>query len=224
MLNGLQCPEWHCGHYDFATMGPFSELCWDKLYRAEFLKKTGLRFRSGMKQGSDALFNNLLQPYVKRIVKIPDCLYIYRPTRPDSLVNVYKAPDKKGSGFYPALERIDLIAAAYREQGVLERAGITVLNWLNGSIQLFSSNLLNQTAAEKKEALDAVRALLDKYEWREFVKSPESPFRLLRHIAKGNDFRVRCALFGIYRVLHSRMGNRLVDLCTRIINLRGSAR
>ena len=35
--------------------------------------------------------------------------YIYRPTRPDSLVNVYKAPDKKGSGFYPALERIDLI-------------------------------------------------------------------------------------------------------------------
>lgn len=138
------------GHYDFATMGPFSELCWDKLYRAEFLKKTGLRFRSGMKQGSDALFNNLLQPYVKRIVKIPDCLYIYRPTRPDSLVNVYKAPDKKGSGFYPALERIDLIAAAYREQGVLERAGITVLNWLNGSIQLFSSNLLNQTAAEKK--------------------------------------------------------------------------
>lgn len=224
MLNGLQCPEWHCGHYDFATMGPFSELCWDKLYRAEFLKKTGLRFRSGMKQGSDALFNNLLQPYVKRIVKIPDCLYIYRPTRPDSLVNVYKAPDKKGSGFYPALERVDLIAAAYREQGVLERAGITVLNWLNGSIQLFSSNLLNQTAAEKKEALDAVRTLLDKYEWREFVKSPESPFRLLRHIAKGNDFRVRCALFGIYRVLHSRMGNRLVDLCTRIINLRGSAR
>lgn len=103
-----------------------------------------------MKQGSDALFNNLLQPYVKRIVKIPDCLYIYRPTRPDSLVNVYKAPDKKGSGFYPALERIDLIAAAYREQGVLERAGITVLNWLNGSIQLFSSNLLNQTAAEKR--------------------------------------------------------------------------
>ena len=42
-----------------------------------------------------------------------------------------------------------------------------------------------------------------------------------------NPFRlsaVRCALFGIYRVLHSRMGNRLVDLCTRIINLRGSAR
>ena len=82
MLNGLQCPEWHCGNYDFTTMGPFSELCWDKLYRAEFLKKTGLRFRAGMRQGSDALFNNLLQPYVKRIVKIPDCLYIYRPTRP----------------------------------------------------------------------------------------------------------------------------------------------
>ena len=122
------------------------------------------------------------------------------------------------------LERVDLIAAAYRELGCLEKARITVLNWLNGSIQLFSSNLLNQTAAEKKEALDAVRALLDKYEWREFVKSPESPFRLLRHIAKGNDLRVRCALFGIYRVLHSRMGNRLVDLCTRIINLRGSAR
>ena len=110
MLNGLQCPEWHCGNYDFTTMGPFSELCWDKLYRAEFLKKTGLRFRAGMWQGSDALFNNLLQPYVKRIVKIPDCLYIYRPTRPDSLVNVYKAPDKKGSGFYPALERIDLLS------------------------------------------------------------------------------------------------------------------
>ena len=69
-----------------------------------------------------------------------------------------------------------------------------------------------------------MRALLYKYEWRDFVKSPESPFRLLRHIAKGNDLRVRCALFGIYRVLHSRMGNRLVDLCTRIINLRGSAR
>ena len=224
MLNGLQCPEWHCDHYDFAAMGPFSELCWDKLYRAEFLKKTGLRFRAGMRQGSDALFNNLLQPYVRNIVKIPDCLYIYRPTRPDSLVNVYKAPDKKGSGFYPALERIDLIAASYRELGCLEKAGITVLNWLNGSIQLFSSNLLNQTAAEKKKALDAVRALLDKYEWREFVKSPESPFRLLRHIARGNDLRVRCALFGIYRVLHSRMGNRLVDLCTRIINLRGSAR
>ncbi|MEI3558701.1 MAG: glycosyltransferase [Akkermansia muciniphila] len=224
MLNGLQCPEWHCDHYDFATMGPFSELCWDKLYRTEFLKKTGLRFRAGMRQGSDALFNNLLQPYVKRIVKIPDCLYIYRPTRPDSLVNVYKAPDKKGSGFYPALERIDLIAEAYREQSVLEKARITVLNWLNGSIQLFSSNLLNQTAGEKKEALDAVRALLDKYGWREFARSPESPFRLLKHIAKGNDLRVRCALFGIYRVLHSRMGTKLVDLCTRIINLRGSAR
>ena len=87
-------------------MGTFSELCWDKLYRADFLKKTGLRFREGMRQGSDALFNNLLHPYVRNIVKIPDCLYIYRPTRPDSLVNVYKAPDKKGSGFYPALERV----------------------------------------------------------------------------------------------------------------------
>ena len=79
-------------------------------------------------------------------------------------------------------------------------------------------------AGDGQEALDAVRTLLDKYEWREFVKSPESPFRLLRHIAKGNDFRVRCALFGIYRVLHSRLGTKLVDLCTRIINLRGSAR
>ena len=36
---------------------------------------------------------------MKRIVKIPDCLYIYRPTRPDSLVNVYKAPDKKVLAF-----------------------------------------------------------------------------------------------------------------------------
>ena len=80
MLNGLQCPEWHCSHYDFASMGTFSELCWDKLYRADFLKKTGLRFREGMRQGSDALFNNLLHPYVRNIVKIPDCLYIYRPT------------------------------------------------------------------------------------------------------------------------------------------------
>ena len=49
MLNGLQCPEWHCSHYDFASMGTFSELCWDKLYRADFLKKTGLRFREGMR-------------------------------------------------------------------------------------------------------------------------------------------------------------------------------
>lgn len=224
MLNGLQCPEWHCSHYDFASMGTFSELCWDKLYRADFLKKTGLRFREGMRQGSDALFNNLLHPYVRNIVKIPDCLYIYRPTRPDSLVNVYKAPDKKGSGFYPALERVDLIAAAYRELGCLEKARITVLNWLNGSIQLFSSNLLHQTAAEKEEALDAVRALLDKYGWREFAQSPESPFRLLKHIACGHDFRVRCALFGLYRFLHSRAGNKLVELCTRIINLRGSSR
>ena len=58
----------------------------------------------------------------------------------------------------------------------------------------------------------------------EIAQSPESPFRLLKHIACGHDFRVRCALFGLYRFLHSRAGNKLVELCTRIINLRGSSR
>ncbi len=96
MLNGLQCPEWHCGHYDFCNDGAVQRTVLGQAVPGGIPEKTGLRFRSGMKQGSDALFNNLLQPYVKRIVKIPDCLYIYRPTRPDSLVNVYKAPDKKG--------------------------------------------------------------------------------------------------------------------------------
>lgn len=224
MLNGLQCPEWHCKDYDFTESGPFSELCWDKLYRADFLRETGLRFREGMRQGSDALFNNLLQPHVRRITKVPDCLYIYQPTRPDSLVNLHKAPDKKGKGFYPALERVDIIAAAYREQGILLRARIVVLGWLSGSVQLFSSNLLHQSAREKKEALDAVRQLMDKYEWTEFARSSESPFLLLKLIACKHDFTVRCLLFGLYRALHSRAGNMLIEACTRIINLRGSSR
>lgn len=224
MLNGLQCPEWHCKEYDFTASGPFSELCWDKLYRADFLRETGLRFREGMRQGSDALFNNLLQPHVRRLTKIPDCLYIYRPTRPDSLVNLHKAPDKKGRGFYPALERIDIIAAAYREQGILERARTVVLGWLSGSVQLFSSNLLHQSAGEKKAALDAVRQLMDTYGWTAYARSPESPFRLLRLIARKRDFTVRCLLFGLYRALHSRVGGMLLEACTRIINLRGSSR
>lgn len=224
MLNGLQCPEWHCTDFDFTQAGPFSELCWDKLYRADFLRQTGLRFREGMRQGSDALFNNLLQPYVRRITKIPDCLYIYRPTRPDSLVNLHKSPDKKGKGFFPALERIDLIAAAYREQGILERARIVVLGWLSGSVQLFSPNLLHQSAREKKQALDAVRQLMDKYGLTEFARSSESPFRLLKLIARKRDLTVRCLLFGLHRALHSRPGTKLIEACTRLINLRGSAR
>ncbi len=224
MLNSLQCPAWHCDRYDFATMGTFSELCWDKLYNAAFLKKTGLRFRAGMRQGSDALFNNLLQPYVRRIVKIPDCLYVYRPTRPDSLVNLHKAPDKKGSGFYPALERVDLIAAAYGDMNCLEKARTTLLNWLSGSVQLFASNLLLQSGKEKREAFDAVRALMEKYGWLEYAASSESPFRLLKLIARKRDFTARCLLFGTYRALHSRLGTKAIEACTRLINLRGSAR
>lgn len=224
MLNSLQCPDWRSDHYDFATMGPFSELCWDKLYNAEFLKKTGLRFRAGMRQGSDALFNNLLQPHVRRIVKIPDCLYIYRPTRPDSLVNLHKAPDKKGSGFYPALERVDLIAEAYGKMGCRDRARTILLNWLSGSVQLFASNLLLQSGKEKRAAFDAVRELMQKYGWLDYAAGPESPFRLLKLIARKRDLAARFLLFGTYRALHSRLGTKAIEACTRLINLRGSAR
>ena len=67
---------------------------WTKLYRAEIIKKYGLKLAVGRKKGEDWLFNLEVSKYAEKIVLIPDAPYVYC-RRVTSCTSTYYPDDLK---------------------------------------------------------------------------------------------------------------------------------
>jgi glycosyltransferase involved in cell wall biosynthesis len=92
---------------------------WTRLYRAEIVKNSRVRFENH-KLGDDTLFNFKLLPHLRRVAFVPDGLYNYFQ-RADS--NVYTVARKHDlAGVYA--DAFDSLAEYYETEGFAEFTGI----------------------------------------------------------------------------------------------------
>lgn len=61
-----------------ALMGPCRGFLWNKAYRAEIVRRHGLRMPEGIRQSEDMLFNLAYLGHVRRVILDPGCRYGYR--------------------------------------------------------------------------------------------------------------------------------------------------
>lgn len=106
----------------------FKPFVWQRAYRGEFLRESGVTFDTGLKLGEDMVFLLNLQPHGEKFTVLPDILYHYHLNRKDSAMKVQFTDMDKRLRQHCAV--VEATAAYWQTQGWLAEYGGAYLNWL----------------------------------------------------------------------------------------------
>lgn len=106
----------------------FKPFVWQRAYRGDFLRESGVVFDTNLKLGEDMVFLLNLQPHGEHFTVLPDILYHYRIDRKDSAMKVQFGDMEKRLAQHYTVARTT--AAYWQSQGWLEEYGGDYLNWL----------------------------------------------------------------------------------------------
>lgn len=96
---------------------------WDKLYRAEFVRQSGLRFQ-GLRTTNDAYFVFLSLALANRIAFVDEACVLHRVCNSESLEGT------RAKSFDNALKAFEAIGSALKERGCYETFSRSFVNWM----------------------------------------------------------------------------------------------
>lgn len=100
---------------DFVDMLYYNWNLWNKLYKTEILKRSGVRFIEDIVNGEDLVYNFMIIPYVKRYENVDKIFYNYRRT-PDGIT----AKNKHNEGIQNCAKAIPAVCNQWRQHGILK--------------------------------------------------------------------------------------------------------
>lgn len=91
----------------------------NKLYKREFIEKSGLRFEPSFRRGEDDVFWLMLVPHAGCLAVLPDRFYWYRRQREGTVSHQW---EEQGSPYGLDMDRLEYVAAYWKSNGWLDAA------------------------------------------------------------------------------------------------------